>query len=467
MSILQYKYKAHRLVNTLFYVIVFIIGFLLGFGAKEIDFSKLLSQVLMIDSASAYTIYENDNVIIDKEFIQNKFIEFFGEEIDFNIHKNYIASKEGNIITFVLLDDNVVNNLYINSKYSNDSRYMIGYNPIPDSIIYNINYYPNSNSYYHQKISTANGSDSLTTIYRVDTDDYYSRTNFDLSFATDEDNSLINQLDIHFNENLFKDNPDFKEVCVDSTKFFAISSNVFVNNSDTFADFLWFPYGLYGLYEARYNAEDNKIFYQEKESSTYHYYFTHKDVIDDKFDENSGLKYLLYNNIYYKYEDRYLYYGWTAYPFSVSYYDIHTSIPIYYFENPTTYSSIGNNIYGGGGTRLDVDNEIDIGRKYCFYIKNNYYIEYLKTDEFGDLYGDIITPNGNLHISSSNNKDNLLSGGLMSQVNNFIKQIKDTLNFIRENIYNFYLSMPLLLRMFLISIFIILIVKFVIGMVVK
>ena len=55
----------------------------------------------------------------------------------------------------------------------------------------------------------------------------------------------------------------------------------------------------------------------------------------------------------------------------------------------------------------------------------------------------------------------------MSQVNKFINEIKDTINFIRENIYNFYLSMPLLLRMFLISIFVILIVKLIIGMVVK
>ena len=56
MSILKYKYKAHKFINYAFYVVVFIAGYLLGFGAEKIDFNKLVSQFLMIDNAKALEI---------------------------------------------------------------------------------------------------------------------------------------------------------------------------------------------------------------------------------------------------------------------------------------------------------------------------------------------------------------------------------------------------------------------------
>lgn len=56
MKILNLKYKMHKIVNYVFYLIIFIFGFLLGFSAEKIDFSKLISEVLFIDSVNAYTV---------------------------------------------------------------------------------------------------------------------------------------------------------------------------------------------------------------------------------------------------------------------------------------------------------------------------------------------------------------------------------------------------------------------------
>lgn len=476
MSILQYKYKAHRLVNTLFYVIVFVIGFLLGFGAKKIDFNNLLSQVLMIDNVSAYTIYDKDDIKIDERKIYDLFS--LNENFDIEIYSNIICSisyttssipeESGDYLYCFAYKPNDIN--YFTYSTTSSLGYVYKIKAETEFSFYRFSYFLKDDTYPNNVEMLTYGTNATAThIFYTENGPY---SNFNLPGLSESSNANINKLDfegvnLQFNENLFKDNPDFKEVCVDSSRYFAISSDSFVNESSIFSDFLWFPYGLYGLYEASYSKSENKIIYFDNASATSHYYFTCKEVIDESFDENSGLKYLLFDNSYYSYDNRYLYYGWSAFPFDVSYSNVHTSIPVFYFENPVTYSSIGNNIHGGSGTRLEFDDGLEEPLEYCFYIKNNYHVVYLEVDEFGDYYGDIITPNGNLHISSNNNKDDISSGGLMSQVNEFINEIKDTINFIKDNVYDFYLSMPLLFRMFLVSIFVILIVNLIIGMVVK
>ena len=55
MKILHLKYKMHKLVNLAFYLIIFILGFLLGFAVEKINFNKLISQFLFIDNVSAQT----------------------------------------------------------------------------------------------------------------------------------------------------------------------------------------------------------------------------------------------------------------------------------------------------------------------------------------------------------------------------------------------------------------------------
>lgn len=72
MKLLNLKYKMHKLVNLVFYLIIFGIGFLLGFGAEKINFNKLISEFLFIDNVSAYTIQVGNNTI-DEQYIYDTF----------------------------------------------------------------------------------------------------------------------------------------------------------------------------------------------------------------------------------------------------------------------------------------------------------------------------------------------------------------------------------------------------------
>ncbi len=73
MNILKYKYKAHKLVNSVFYLIIFLVGFLMGLGVKKINFNKLISNFLMINTVHAYTIDSKNEIEFNEEFIYNAF----------------------------------------------------------------------------------------------------------------------------------------------------------------------------------------------------------------------------------------------------------------------------------------------------------------------------------------------------------------------------------------------------------
>ena len=66
MKLLKLKFKMHKLVNCIFYLIIFGIGFILGFCGNKLNFNKLVSNFLMIDSVQALTI--------DGDFIYNEII---------------------------------------------------------------------------------------------------------------------------------------------------------------------------------------------------------------------------------------------------------------------------------------------------------------------------------------------------------------------------------------------------------
>lgn len=484
MSILQYKYKAHRLVNTLFYVIVFAIGFVLGFGAKEIDFSKLISNVLMIDTVNAYNIVEKNDFIIDEEklldLVYNDYSNF-----DFTISKNVLCKNtvydnyDYGELTCLFLDDESVKNLNFSIFRSSSQYYHI--DTINDFTNYNENNFLYTyifNKYDYSYIESSVEISSKTTVivgnFRQDgTADTYS--NFDLPLngdisQTDLDNfnSIINKLDfnginLQFNENLFKDNPDFKKVCVDSSKKFAITSTTLSDiNSVYDYDYIWFPYGVSGLSKFLYDSsvETKEVHYTEEDAKK-NYYFTSKDVIDNYFDSDiPGLELELKD-----YTDRYSYYGYSAFPFRMYYSDTDYQFNIFWFEEPYKI-----HMFAGVGAvipDLKFDNEIENDNEYCFYIKNQYEVTYVNTNEFDDYYGTVPTPNGDLDFETSYMESNMDTGGLMSQVNKFISHIRDTINFINEYVYSLYLSLPVLVRMFLISLSVILIVKFIIGMVVR
>ena len=427
----------------------------------------------MIDNVSAYTIYENDEVTFDEEFIYNSFKSL---NSDFNIEnssKIYCISYSSshNYIFCYAFDTSYedFNNFSWNILNASDSRYITSLQIKYDSFQYN-----KSNNSIVSTI-TSNPVISLFGTYYSVSSGYNIYTNYD--YLNDNDTLSMESknvldfseytVDLKFNENLFKDNPDFKEVCVDSSKHFAITSTIMSDvNSVYDFDYIWFPYNLNGIHKILYDnsVETSEIHYEE---IIERYFFNTKENIDLYFDNDiPGLELVIKG-----YTDKYSYYGWSAFPFRVYYSESVNQFNIFWFDSPTKIY-IGNlgedgSVHGGGGSRLDFDNEIDNDNNYCFYIKNMYEVTEVNLNEFNDYYGSVPTPNGTLDFTTSFNESNMDSGGLMTQVNKFIIHMKDTFEFIKDFVYEFYLSMPLLFRMFLISVLVILMVGFIIRMVVK
>lgn len=471
MSILKYKYEAHKFINVLFYLIVFVVGFVIGLGVKKIDVSKIVNQFLMIESVSAYEIsgiveYEDTSLDITSS-------NFDSEEYIYKIF-NYVTETAEIDIKF----SDFINVFALNyEKSSSTSYYLFSTSEWYDYVdspnnkhaytngdIFSIEYYPllygKKKFKYRYYINENNErTDSYVSVgsgfYIFSTQDFTGSDGFYKVLDFSE-----YSINLEFNENLFKNNDEFKEVCVDSNKIFAITSTTLTDEYD----FIWFPYGLDKLNKTLYdnNAEHSLITYEEEEAFL-QYWFNSKEKIEEYFSADVPGKELKARG----YLNKYSYYGWSAHPFKMYFSENNNQFTIFVFDNPSKlYVGSSGIIHSGGGTRLEFDEEIE-DNSYCFYIRKEFVVQYIESDEFYDFYGEVETPFGNIEFFTSYKKDKMSSNGLMSQVLGFISTIKDTLNFVRKQIYYFYLSLPLLVRMFLISLFVILIIKFIIGMVVR
>ena len=106
---------------------------------------------------------------------------------------------------------------------------------------------------------------------------------------------------------------------------------------------------------------------------------------------------------------------------------------------------------------------------YCFYIKNEFNVTELQTNEWDDYVGTVPTPGGDLDVITSHNKNNSSDkvDSFFSTINNVISELRPTINFIKEHIEQLYLSMPLIVRSFIISFLVLILIRILIGMVVK
>ena len=472
MSILSYKYKAHKLVNTLFYVVVFVIGFLLGFGAEKIDFDKLVSQVLMIDNAKAYTIV-ND---ID----ESKMVEMFStnEDFDITIQHNIICFFRSSSLQCYALSDEALNHFTFSYtvggkiKLDLDENYSLNSNP---SYAFKLNYNKTSKTFTIDNINTWTYGISADFTYSSYSNGIY------LSFIPTgyENDSWVKSkklldfseysVKVEYNENLFKDNPDFKEVCVPNNKKFGIISkeyNVDENITDETLnnryyvdrDYIWFPNGVKGLSTFFYhNKSENNVKVIDKDDVSYSmygywYWLNSKEEIDKYFGELPTSAMLQEGG----YTDKYKYYNYTMHPFLIRYigYEDDYMFSVFWFKEL-------------GVNHIDSD-VIDYPEEYCFFIKNKYDVVLFNSNEWGDLYTDItILGDKDITISTSQNEADVNNVGIFSVVNNFIYQIKGTIIFINTNIHNLFLAMPLLVRMFILSVLTILIIKFLIDMIVR
>lgn len=490
MNILKYKYKAHKLVNTLFYIVVFVIGFVLGFGAKKLDFSELISQVLMIDNVSAIEIGTIKGNKINEEFIYNKFNDF---EDGFLAEYPYIVCTYHTTPTLdcIAYSEEYFSTLYLqtsdNYKYSigttGGNNYKLNFSIDKTGVIYGpskiLNTGPTSGGYVD------------TWFWRNGTG-YSMYSNFNLKTVTGSGSTYKRaytldfseyEVNLEFNENLFKDNPDFKQVCVNPDTRFAITSNKITYTDEetelkyfNAIDFIWFSYVPDGLTTYLYSSaeetkktpltEDGPLF--NGINPGYWYYLDEKEEIDKFFNTDSS-KGEIYPGVTLElegYTDKYSHFGWYFHPFVVHFdntQDGNNFFNVFHFKDKLNFYSILEN-------GLDYYEELENARNgnICFYIKNDYDITILNKDIFDDDIGETTILGGDkFDINTSENSSSLNSKGLFSKINLFINNIKDTILFINGYIYELYVSLPNIVQLFIISVFGLIVVSILVRMVTK
>ena len=426
MSILKYKYKAHKFINYAFYIVVFIFGFLLGFTTQKLDFNKLISQFLMIDNVSAYTIYEDDNVTINEEFIYNTFLENYD---NFNLDDfPYIHCTENIYSSSHMFSCTAFNEKTFNQiEYYETRSYYFIFNIYIANLEANVDYTRFVYNLSENDLETDTISSWMNYYFLNNKENDFTFTNYDIEINGElrNDWNLLDfkGLPLTFNKNLFKDNPDFKEVCVNKTDKFIITPVDYGENNDVFmTGFIWFPYKITGFYGS---TIDNDNILGENTADEYRFYFNNMKAIDEEFTED-GLQYLLRIVSYYSYENRYSYYGWSAHPFNLFYNQNNDNIysfPYFYFDNPTMYNLDGTILDSNESLPFDDDLSYN-NENICFYIRNKFDIHIMEKDLNDQDHIDLTLPGGNIHVNEDNSN---FSSGLFTSITKFINEISDCL----------------------------------------
>jgi len=208
VSIFKLKFEAHRLVNLLFYGVIFILGFVCGLGIKQIDFNKLIPKILMIENVNALTITttvdtSNGNLIVfDEEYIYNEM--FNNTEYSYEDYSNIIchysyyvnSSSVGGITCrafnsiddFKITDYSSMNNRFTYSYPSKTLTYELTFNKSTGNIllkrvfINEIDAIQSSFAYFAGNDSTSDSSNKV-----------YSNFNFINGSSLDTVNKKINK----------------------------------------------------------------------------------------------------------------------------------------------------------------------------------------------------------------------------------------------------------------------------------
>lgn len=482
MSILKYKYKAHKFINYAFYLVVFIAGFLLGFSTEKIDINKLVSQVLMIDNVSAIEIGTINGNKINEEYIFNTFNDFedgFLAEYPYIVCTYHTTPK----LECTAYSEEYFNSLYL--KVTDSYKYGIGTTGYGN---YKLRFSIDKTGVItgpSKSVNNGTGSSSTVDIqfWRNGTG-YTVYSNFDPKTITGSNSTYSKAwktldfsdyaINLKYNENLFKDNPDFKEVCVNNYDTFSITSNEITSYGDDGSpqyhdfDFIWFQNGLAYLSVFQYDSEASTHInfpgYDENSLIGWGYWLDTKEEIDKHFSNDNPGMYLALKG----YEDKYSYYNWTFYPFEMTFTTDYHFYTIFSFNNSylkqAGISTVVDNAYIkylDGTIKEDSD-------QYCFYIKNEYDVNILNRNENGDFNSTITVLGG---INKDDKTYELEMGrntkGFFSTVNNFISKIRPTVIFINTHIFELYTSLPLIVRSFIISFLVLILIRILIGMVVR
>ena len=401
------KYQAHRLVNIIFYIIVFFIGFYIGVMGQKVGIKSLFDKFLIIDTVYADELNVNITSDFNSDFYPSS-NNWYDESLIINIFNqvNLIGQLDLNISSYL--------NIYsinLSPSYPNDYIYIFSTSSFTGSSsqVYT------TGSYIRVDIKPSGNSTQviysyLSNVNHSNLQVLNSGISYQLAATNSPSHTINHSLDFSiyhsFNENLFANNNYFKQVCINPIKPFTISTtdNEYSNPSD----FLWFPYQIIQLNSGLYHTLNRNFVWNDE---TKHVFFNSYDLIDDYFITGVGLQmqpWISFSNLtyLYPYDNRYNYYGWNVYPFSIT--DLNTEnpvLPIFKFSDDfitLQLSSFG--IAHGGMTRThyDLTDENNQNLSMCFYINKMYDVYSLDIDENGNFYGNVDTSNGSIDIYSDN-----------------------------------------------------------------
>ena len=179
-EILKMKFKAHRLVNYLFYIIIFFVGFFIGFGAKNLNIKNIISQLMFIDNVEARTLATVNGTAIDEDYIYNRFIEKW-ENFDINIYNKINCGWYNN--TTKSLHCVALSSSTFNSKTFVSKDAAVSFNG-------------NSNVYKVKYSVPNNKTDAYEFLYETATNTYTSSKFYDSSTVSD---SNLNYFNFYYN----------------------------------------------------------------------------------------------------------------------------------------------------------------------------------------------------------------------------------------------------------------------------
>lgn len=473
MSILQYKYKAHRLVNTLFYVIVFIIGFLLGFTCNKIDFSKLLSQVLMIDNVSAEELnIEFSNL----EYIPNssnyndeKFI--FSVLNEFNKNTNYNYSLKDYPYVYAYKINNQFE--YYFYKFDEVSQDVNGFTNITFNDVLKITFVPSSSYYDYSFIE-------WTSTYIKSIDNVNSPNIINSSLGSTITKILdfsVYTVDYKLNDgSIFEDENhlDFKKYCWENFDELVFSITIDDSYDGSFKIY----------YDGQQDGETyvESGFYVFDDISKLKRGTRSKSLVvgDYKYNASTWLSGLTFNHledITTEFEllhtEEKLGLRYSAIIDALGNYDIVRQDSYYYdnLDKLKNASYVDFTYYYNviDDYKYDVFHLEEKKEKFCIYVPNIFVVTTLQLNELGGFVGDIPIHNDSddSFIDITETTGQLHFNQLFSIINKFINSIKDTVIFINDFIYSFIMSLHPLIQMFIFTIITLLVVKLIIGMVVK
>lgn len=282
---IQAKYKAHRFVNYIFYIIVFLLGFFVGTGLKKLNFNNIFN-FLLIDDVNAYSFTVGSNTITEEwivDKLSSQYSDFSVNSFPYiivQISKNSVSSSVRGV-SFLALSEEAYNNMIWSTYGTNGFHFSFGTSST-GNFIFNKYFFSSSSWQKNETHSRNNATDVSPSSFNGnwEYDNTYNRvaTDFDIPNISSSLNVNLNQL----NFSAYMDNPtlnngsifensshyDFNKYCWDfqeETLFTVLPNHnlysaIDLNNYDGKYTFRngFYSFGYVGNFSSSHNVERGK-----------------------------------------------------------------------------------------------------------------------------------------------------------------------------------------------------------------